>query len=648
MHSIEIRNVCKFFGSGEHRVQVLHDVTFSIEDGDFVAIVGQSGSGKSTLMNILGCLDIPDSGTCHIDGEDVALLTPDQQSGLRGTCLGFIFQRYNLLAKLSALENVALPAVYTGKKREERLERARSLLHDLGLEDKTANLPTALSGGQQQRVSIARALMNGGRIILADEPTGALDSASGKNVMDILAALNRQGHTVIVVTHDAEVAEYAGRVIRISDGRIVSDERSRLCGASNPRQEPKHASARSRWAERSDQLREAFRMSVQAILAHKMRSCLTMLGIVIGIASVVSVVALGKGSQEKIIAEISSMGTNTIDIFPGKGSGDRYAAKIKTLTVADAETLGRQPYLASSTPNSSVSGTLTWRNISVSAQLNGVGANYFDVKGLEPASGRFFNTEDTRGNASYVVIDANTRQKLFPNGQTAEGQIILFNRQPLRIVGVCKKKDMGFGPSDTLNLWAPYTTVMNRITGARGISSITVKVNDSVMPLMAERNITRLLTVRHGTRDFFTFSTDSIKKTVESTTGSLRLLVAGIALIALVVGGIGVMNIMLVSVAERTREIGVRMAVGAKRINIMEQFLLEAVLICLIGGLLGIGLAGVVGAGVGFFVTDFSMSPSPNSMALAVLCSSAIGIGFGFIPARNASRLNPIDALSRE
>ncbi len=648
MALIEVEKVCKSYGSGESRVQVLFDVSFSIEDGDFVAIVGQSGSGKSTLMNILGCLDTPTSGIYRIDGKEAASLGPDQLSGLRGSRLGFIFQRYNLLTKLSALENVALPAVYTGEKREERLERARSLLHDLGLDDKTANLPTELSGGQQQRVSIARALINGGRVILADEPTGALDSASGENVMAILEDLNRRGHTVIVVTHDAQVASHAGRIIRISDGRIVSDERSRPIASSEQWRTSEKPSARSRVAERLDQMREALRMSVQAILAHKMRSCLTMLGIIIGIASVVSVVALGRGSQEKIIADISAMGTNTIDIFPGKGFGDRYAAKIKTLTVADAEILGRQPYVASSTPNSSASGTLTYRNISVTAQLSGVGANYFDVKGLESASGRFFSAEDVRDSASYVVIDDNTRQQLFPNGEAPVGQVILFNRQPLRIVGVSKKKDMGFGPSDTLNLWAPYTTVMNKITGARNISSITVKVSDDVMPLMAERSITKLLTARHGSEDFFTFSTDSIKKTVESATGTLALLVSGIALIALIVGGIGVMNIMLVSVTERTREIGVRMAVGARRINIMEQFLLEAVLICLTGGLLGIGLAGLIGVGVGFFITDFSMSPSPASMALAALCSSAIGIGFGFVPARNASQLNPIEALSRE
>ena len=646
MNIIEATAINKYYGSGQNRVHVLRDVTFSVERGDFVAIIGQSGSGKSTLMNIIGCLDTPSSGSCRINGVDINELAPNALANLRGRHIGFIFQRYNLLSSLSAVENVALPAVYTGAAYRERTARARRLLEDLGLGERLANRPNELSGGQQQRVSIARALMNGGDIILADEPTGALDSKSGETVMEILTDLNRRGHTIIVVTHDKNIAAYASRIIEIKDGEIIADERRKPLHAS---EEPQVLSSdRNSWLFRKDQFVEAFKMSVQAILAHKMRSILTMLGIIIGIASVVSVVALGRGSQEKIISNISSMGTNTITVYPGSGFGDMRSERVKTLTVADSDILSRQSYISSATPSSTASGTLVYRNISISAQINGVGEQYFDVKGLKPAMGRFFDADDVRRNASYVVIDDNTMKELFPQGGNPVGQILLFNRQPLEIIGVAEKQDSVFGPTDTLNLWTPYTTIMNKISGKRYISSVIVKVKDDVMPLMAEKNLTALLTARHGTTDFFTVNTDSIKKTIESTTGTMTLLISGIALISLVVGGIGVMNIMLVSVTERTREIGVRMAIGAKQSNIMEQFLIEAVLICIIGGLFGIAISQGIGVVFSLFVTDFAMSYSVGSMLLALVCSSAIGIIFGFMPARNASRLNPIDALSRD
>lgn len=651
MNIIEMDRINKFFGSGANRVHVLKDISFSVVDGDFVAIIGQSGSGKSTLMNIIGCLDVQTSGACRIYGKDTSDLNPDQLAQLRSRYIGFIFQRYNLLGNLSASENVALPAVYMGVGSHERTQRAKELLTDLGLEEKLVNRPSELSGGQQQRVSIARALMNGGRLILADEPTGALDSKSGENVMEILAQLNSRGHTVLVVTHDHKVAAHASRVIEIKDGRILSDTRNRPLGKApeNNQVKAEPGSARSWIANRTDQFNEAFRMSVQAILSHKMRSILTMLGIIIGIASVVSVVALGKGSQEKIIADINAMGTNTIDIYPGQGFGDRHSGRIKTLNVADAEILGRQPYVDSVTPNTSKSGSLVYLNQTLTAQLNGVGHQYFSVKAFDVAQGRIFLADEVRSAASYVLIDNNTYEKLFPDGTNPIGQVLLFDRQPLTIIGVLAKQERSFGPNtETLKLYAPYTTVMSKITGEKYISSITAKIKDNVQPLIAEKDLTALLTARHGKTDFFTVNTDSIKKTIESTTGTMRLLISGIALISLVVGGIGVMNIMLVSVTERTREIGVRMAVGARRVNILEQFLIEAVLICLIGGLLGILLSQLIGVLFSMVVSDFALSYSADSMLLALICSSVIGIVFGFVPARNASLLNPIDALSRE
>lgn len=643
---IEINNLNKKFGEGNNEVHILKNINLSIKAGDFIAIIGASGSGKSTLMNILGCLDTASDGSYKIDGEETNKMNSDGLAALRRKKFGFIFQRYNLLSTLTAIENIALPAVYSGIPQIDREARAKSILSDLGLEDKIKNKPNELSGGQQQRVSIGRALMNGGEIILADEPTGALDSHSGEMVMDIIKDLHKKGHTIILVTHDKNIANYANRIIEIKDGEIISDS-SKISTMNSIKKEI--TKEKNGFSFFQDQLKESFKMALNAISAHKLRSFLTMLGIIIGIASVVSIVALGNGSQQKILSDISSMGTNTIDIYPGEGFGDMRSGKVKTLTANDSQVLNRQSYVDSSTPNSSTSGALTYKNIAVNAQVKGVGYEFFDVKGIEIARGNKFYQKDVHNSAQVAVIDKNTQNKLFPNGEDPIGKILFINKKPLKIIGVSQEKKSAFGNDDNLNIWSPYTTVMNRISGSKNIDSITVKVKDNVSMQAAEKNIIDLLTVKHGgKKDFFTMNTDSIKQTVESTTNTMTLLISSIAVIALIVGGIGVMNIMLVSVTERTKEIGVRMAIGAREYNILQQFLIEAILICLIGGAAGIALSYGISLLFNHVVTNFAMTFSTMSIVMAVVCSTMIGIIFGFMPARNASKLNPITALSRE
>lgn len=645
MSLIECRGINRYFGSGNSHVHVLKDINLSIEKGDFVAIIGQSGSGKSTLMNILGCLDTASSGSYTIDGVETAQMAADELAGLRRKRFGFIFQRYNLLSALNARDNVALPSVYAGMEKNERNRRAEKLLHDLGLEGKENNKPSELSGGQQQRVSIARALMNGGEIILADEPTGALDTESGENVMEIIHSLHAQGHTVILVTHDPNIAANANRVIELRDGKVISDTgKNTEVKAGNVSSIRENTS----WLFFKDQFIESFRMSVQAVLSHKMRSLLTMLGIIIGIASVVSVVALGKGSQEKILQDISAIGTNTISIRPGKGFGDRQSSRIRTLTIADAEAIAKQSYVDSVTPMVAAGGTVTFRNIDVGAQLFGAGEQYFDVRGIKLAQGRFYDADDVKYNNQVAVIDDNTRNKLFSDGIDPIGKVILFKKRPLRIIGVTEKDTSPFGSTDNLQVWAPYTTVINQISGRRYINSITVKVKDNVNSQAAEKGLDELLLSRHGVQDYFMQNSDSIKQTVESATGTMTLLISCIALISLVVGGIGVMNIMLVSVTERTKEIGVRMAIGARQSNILQQFLIEAVLICLIGGLTGVLFSVGISLVFNYFVKDFAMTFSTLSIVAAVTCSTIIGVVFGFMPAKRASKLNPIDALAHD
>lgn len=641
---IKLENINKIFTLGENKVHVLKDINLHIKKGEFISIIGQSGSGKSTLMNIIGCLDTPSSGSYFIDGKDVAKFSSDDLANLRSKKFGFVFQRYNLIATMSAAENVALPAIYAGMGADERNKRAKELLSGLELGDKTASYPNKLSGGQQQRVSIARALMNGGEIILADEPTGALDSKSGETVMQILCDLHKQGHTIIIVTHDKNIAEHADRIIEIKDGEILSDRK---------KSENIYELKKEKVGEKNalfaykDQFLESFKMSVSAIFSHKLRSMLTMLGIIIGIASVICVVALGNGSQEKILASIKSIGTNTITVQAGRSFGDMRAGFVSTLTISDSNALARQPYIDYSTPNVNSSGTLTYANFNSRTEVRGGGEHSLWVSGIEIESGRNFSAEDIESSASVVVIDQNTKKQFFKN-ENPLSKTITFAGKPLRIIGVAADEKNAFGVSESLRIYVPYSTLINKISGNRRINSITVKVKDDVDPQMAEESITQLLMQRHGTRDFHTRNSDTIRQTVESTTGTMKILISSIAVISLIVGGIGVMNIMLVSVTERTREIGIAMAIGAKESNILQQFLIEAILLCSLGGFIGILLALTLGYGFNSISSDFTMKFTTAPFVIAFVVSSAIGIIFGYLPARNASKLNPIDALAQE
>lgn len=648
---LRLRGVEREYGTGNNAVVVLKDVCLDIHAGELVAIMGPSGSGKSTLMNILGCLDKPTCGSYQVAGKATRDMQADDLSRLRREYFGFIFQRYHLMSDLNAIGNTEIPAIYAGVPTAQRHSRARQLLERLGLGQRLSNKPGQLSGGQQQRVSIARALMNGGDVILADEPTGALDSTSGKEVMAILKELHADGHTIILVTHDAAVANHAQRIIEISDGRIVSDQ-------TNTNQQPAAATQQHRvvsrtapkktWSALWGRMLEAGNMALRAMVGHKLRTLLTMLGIVIGIAAVISVVALGEGSRQKILSDISSMGTSTIDIFPGKDFGDRRAGRIRTLVPADALALAQLSYVDSATPSASNSLTVRYGNTEKVANVNGVGEQYFRVRGYKLAKGTNFDNESVRRQSQNIVIDSTTRDAFFVDGINPIGKVIMVGAVPMRIIGVTAKKDSPWGDSDSLNIWMPYTTMMRRITGDSHVRRITVRVRDNYSTKAAEEGIKRLLTVRHGSTDFFTYNSDSLRETVENTTATLTLLISSIAVISLIVGGIGVMNIMLVSVTERTQEIGIRMAVGARQSDILQQFLIESVLVCLLGGILGVSFALLIGFIFNQLVSSFNMVFSLISMVSAFAVSTLIGVVFGYLPAQRAAQLDPVDALSRQ
>lgn len=646
---MEVSGLIREFPAGEEKVRVLHGIDLTIYEGEMVAIIGQSGSGKSTLMNILGCLDQASAGSYKIYGKPVDQLTPDELAKLRREHFGFIFQRYHLLGDINAQANVAVPAVYAGMPIAERDKRAKQLLTDLGLAEKTQNRPTQLSGGQQQRVSIARALMNGGDVILADEPTGALDSKSGKDVMAILRNLNAKGHTIIMVTHDPSIAAQAERVIEIKDGYILKDYYTEHEFDKSQQSEKITFPKKVGITAFLDRLQEAFKMSLLAMKAHKMRTLLTMLGIIIGIASVVSVVGLGQGSQQKILSDISSLGTNTLTVRDGYRFGDpRRRYHDNNLTDDDANAVAEQPYVESVSPQVGTSVTSRYKNTEVSANVSGVGSGYFAVTGQKIKSGQNFSNDDIKNMTQDIILDDNAVKSYFPNGENPLGEVILVGSIPARVVGVLQKSDQAFGPSsDTPTLYMPYSTVMRKMLGKDNVDAFVVLIKDSISTSAAEAAVTDLIEQRHGTDDFRVQNSDSIRQTIESTTSTMTLLISSIAIISLIVGGIGVMNIMLVSVTERTSEIGVRMAVGARQSDILQQFLIEAILVCILGGVLGLCLAFAIGYAINSFAGgNFQVIYSTTSIVSAVICSTLIGVIFGFIPARNAARLNPVDALS--
>lgn len=642
---LELSDIRRSYPSGDGSVDVLKGISLQINAGEMVAIVGASGSGKSTLMNILGCLDKPTSGTYRVAGVDVATLDSDALAALRREHFGFIFQRYHLLSHLTAAQNVEVPAVYAGMERKARLERARQLLQRLGLADRVDYAPSQLSGGQQQRVSIARALMNGGQVILADEPTGALDTRSGEEVMAILHQLKEQGHTVIIVTHDPQVAAQAERVIEIRDGEIIRNPPARQTAAAA--REPAAQDA-SGWRQFSNSFREALSMAWRAMVANKMRTLLTMLGIIIGIASVVSIVVVGDAAKQMVLADIRAIGTNTIDVYPGKDFGDDDPQYQQSLKYDDLLAIEKQSWVSSVTPSVSKNLRVRAGNIDVAASVQGIGQHYFNVYGMTFSEGNTFNDVQAAERSQVVVLDSNTRRQLFPNKASVVGEVILVGNMPATVIGVADEKQSMFGSSKILRVWLPYSTMSGRVMGQSWLNSITVRVKEGYDSSIAEEQLTRLLNLRHGKKDFFVWNMDSVLKTAERTTHTLQLFLTLVAVISLVVGGIGVMNIMLVSVTERTREIGIRMAVGARASNVLQQFLIEAILVCLVGGAIGVALSMMIALLLQLVLPGWEIGFSPLALLTAFVCSTLTGVLFGWLPARNAARLDPVDALARE
>ncbi len=640
---LRLSRVCRHYGSGEALVKALDGVDLEIGAGEFVAIVGQSGSGKSTLMNLLGCLDRPTVGRYEVLGRDVATLSPDELAALRRDAFGFVFQRYNLLADATAAENVEIPAAYAGLARHERRARAEQLLSGLGLGDRIDHRPGQLSGGQQQRVAIARALVNDAPVILADEPTGALDSQSGRDVLAWLKRLNAEGRTVILITHDPGIAAHADRTIELRDGRVVSDEVS----GAGPESRPLPAALGARRAQGlAGEVSEAVKMALRSMRSNLFRTALTLLGVVIGVAAVIAMLAIGDGSKQDVLDRIAALGSNQLSVRPGF-SGFRGAGDIATLTPEDAEAIRALPDVALVSPERSGSYVLRAGSLDYRSQVQGVWPDFQALRDWPMARGSFITPDDVRGYAPVIVLGQTVVQNLYPDGTDPIGQFVLVRNVPFEVIGVLSAKgasSWGMDQDDVALI--PLSTGFMRLFGQSFLSGITVKVGSDAAMARTEEAITTLLTERHRTVDFQVRNTASLQEAVSATADTMTALLGSVAAISLIVGGIGVMNIMLVSVTERTREIGIRMATGARRRDILLQFNIEAVVVCGIGGLLGVAL----GLGVGMLVERFGMAVafSAGPALLAFTCAFLTGVVFGYLPARKAAYMDPVAALAYE
>ena len=638
---IELQGITRSFGEGELAVPVLKGIDLKISPGEFVAIMGPSGSGKSTLMNILGCLDQPSAGQYRFNGRDVSALDRDELARLRRDAFGFVFQSYNLLPGMTARENVEIPAIYAGIAPAERHARAERLLTGLGLGERLSHRPAQLSGGQQQRVSIARALMNGGQLIFADEPTGALDSKSSQEVIRLLTDLSEQGHTIILITHDPDVATVARRQIRIADGEIVEDT-----GAEVPSVPMPATDQNGRRRSRLGDWQEALKSAVRSLHSNLFRTALTLLGIVIGVASVITMLAIGEGARKDVVDRISTMGSDLLLVRPGGPDqrGGRWS--VTTLVPSDFKSINEIEGVLAAIPELTGGQTLRYSNRDHSAEINATSFRFPVARQWPVVEGTFFSAEDEASYAAVAVLGKTTANALFPD-ESPLGKHLMVNNVLFQVIGVMDEKGaspMGQDQDDVV--FVPYTTGSLRIFGQTHLRNITVAVADIDRMDEIEALIHDTLMARHGIEDFTIRNMASLIETISETQNTLTWLLGSIAAISLLVGGIGVMNIMLVSVTERTREIGIRMATGARAWNILQQFLTEAWLVSAIGGLIGVVIGIAATRIIGSLGTPIHMTLLP--MALAFGCAFATGLLFGFLPARKAAHLDPVHALASE
>jgi macrolide transport system ATP-binding/permease protein len=650
---IKVEDIRKTYQMGEVEVRALDGVSLTVEQGEYVAIIGASGSGKSTLMHILGLLDVPDSGTFEIDGTDVTNFSDTELAAFRNRVMGFVFQQFNLLARTSALENVGLPLIYA--RNGKKIERAQKMLELVGLADRMTHHPNELSGGQQQRVAIARSLVNDPSIIFADEPTGNLDSKSAKEIMQVMSELHARGLTIILVTHDSNVASHAQRIIEIKDGKILADfenpDAPEVPRVNDAAVKDAGSKAGFHFFREGSML---VRQSVRSLLANKVRTALSALGIMIGVSAVITTVAVGNGAKAAIEQQMSRLGSNLLMLYPQRRSrgGVRQAqGSTSRLTLSDARAI-REEVAHVTRVSSTTDGNAQLKagNQNWSCRVQGVDTDYEIMRSYQPQIGRFFTEDEVNRRARVAILGLTPVRELF-GGANPIGKQVKINRQTFTVIGVLPEKgSSGFRDNDD-TAFIPISTAMRRLFGKQYVDRIEIQIDEADNMDRAQTDILALIAKRHRTgtaeNPFEIRNLAEIQDMVSETGDIMSLLLSSIASIALIVGGIGIMNIMLVSVTERTREIGLRKALGARRKDVLLQFLIEALVISFFGGCLGIAL----GIGASFLTEKYAGMATlikQDSILLAFIFSAIIGIVFGLWPARKAALLNPIDALRYE
>jgi macrolide transport system ATP-binding/permease protein len=654
---IELKSITKTYKTGRVGVAALQGVSLKIGTGEFVAIMGPSGSGKSTLLHLIGLLDRPDSGQYYLVGKDVTSLSNGQLALLRNHLMGFVFQQFHLLPRLSSLENAELPLIYAGKRHLK--EKAIENLNSVGLSQRMKHRPNELSGGEQQRVAIARSLVNDPPLILADEPTGNLDTKSQDEIMAILEKLNRSGKTIIMVTHEAEVAAHAKRIIRMRDGNIISDEENKNF-KKDILPNPINASIDDILHGESSKIKRAelidhFRQAFWSIVSHKMRSMLSMLGILIGVAAVIAMLALGQGAKESISKTIASLGSNLLTVRPGSHrlhGVSLEAGAVTRFTLQDVDAMSKIPGVKGAAPSATGRGQVVYANKNWNTQVQGTGVSFAQMRASNPAIGRFFTEDESRMRARVAIVGATVIKQVFGDSNPL-GATIKINRVNFQVIGVLPTKGTTMWHDQDDLIIVPITTAMYRLLGKQYVDSVDVEVSDPSLMDEVQSSIKELIIKRHKltnkeSEDAFEIrNMADIQQTMIQTTQTMTMLLGSIAAISLLVGGIGIMNIMLVSVTERTREIGLRKAIGARESDIMLQFIIESIVMTFTGGALGV----LFGSGIALLlavIAGWTVKVSLSSVILATTFSIFVGLVFGLWPARQASKLDPIEALRYE